>query len=93
MKLQYVENYDKKPAVEGKLLTLACTARGSSNMSFKWYKDGYLVNVSVSDRNAWEVRIPRTMNDKQMSVLNIDGVTVYDKGKYILCTFIRGVRK
>ncbi|XP_050403368.1 uncharacterized protein LOC126819404 isoform X2 [Patella vulgata] len=82
MKLLFVENYDQRPAIEDQLLTIACTARGSSDMTFHWYKDGYLVDVNLSDRNAWVVRIPRTMKDKQMSVLNIDGVTVYDKGVF-----------
>lgn len=38
MKLLSVENYDQRPALEGKLLTIACSARGSEKLHFQWLK-------------------------------------------------------
>lgn len=81
MKLLGVEHYGQRPAVEGNLLTIMCTARGSGQMKYRWYKDGSLLNTTLSQRNAWEIRIPRTIRKKQISVLNIDGVEFYDKGE------------
>ncbi|XP_048255692.1 uncharacterized protein LOC124138812 isoform X3 [Haliotis rufescens] len=82
MKLLGVEHYGQRPAVEGNLLTIMCTARGSGQMKYRWYKDGSLLNTTLSQRNAWEIRIPRTIRKKQISVLNIDGVEFYDKGEF-----------
>ena len=83
MKLLSVENYDNKPALEGKSLTLVCTARGSRKLKFRWYKDQFLFNASLTSRNAWEVRIQDDYDDKQMSIFNVDGVTMFDKGLWI----------
>ncbi|XP_067678282.1 uncharacterized protein [Haliotis asinina] len=82
MKLLGVEHYGQRPAVEGNLLTITCTARGSGQMKYRWYKDGSLLNTTLSQRNAWEIRIPRTLRNKQISILNIDGVEFYDKGEF-----------
>ncbi|XP_070196079.1 uncharacterized protein, partial [Littorina saxatilis] len=82
MKLLNVEHYDARPALEGKSLTLVCTARGSSRLKFRWYKDKFLFNASLTSRNAWEVRINDDYDDKQMSIFNVDGVTMFDKGEF-----------
>ena len=81
MKLLSVENYDAEPALEGKSLTLVCTARGSPRLQFRWYKDHYLFNASLTARSAWEVRLQDDFDDKQMFIFNVDGVTMFDKGE------------
>ncbi|CAL1542945.1 unnamed protein product, partial [Lymnaea stagnalis] len=82
LKLLGVENPDEDPVNEGKLLTLTCTARGSESMQFRWFKDGRPFNMTLTHRNAWEIRLPETIRGKRISVLNIDGVTTYDKGEF-----------
>ncbi|XP_041360143.1 uncharacterized protein LOC121376360 [Gigantopelta aegis] len=81
-KLLYVDTFDQQPALEGALLTINCAAKGSQAMVFRWYKDGSLLDTSLSNRNAWQIHIPTTIDGKQTNVLNIDGVTFYDKGKF-----------
>ena len=64
--------------IEGRLLTLACLAKGSGKMKFLWYKDGMNVSVHKTSRNLWETRINNT--ETQMSILNIDKANVLDEG-------------
>ncbi|PVD23414.1 hypothetical protein C0Q70_16683 [Pomacea canaliculata] len=78
-----VESHSKVPALEGRMMILVCTARGSPALHFRWYKDCHLFNASLTTRNAWELRLFDDINDKQVSVFNIDGVTTYDKGKFV----------
>uniref|UniRef100_A0A1B0AT94 Ig-like domain-containing protein n=1 Tax=Glossina palpalis gambiensis TaxID=67801 RepID=A0A1B0AT94_9MUSC len=40
----------KQPIREGNEFVLSCTAQGSPRMSFQWYKDGVIVNVSRATR-------------------------------------------
>jgi hypothetical protein len=80
MKLLSVTNYGPQPALEGRSLTLVCTARGSPQLKFRWYKDQLLFNASLTSRIAWEVYMEDDFDDKQMSIFNIDGVTMFDKG-------------
>ncbi|KAL8566790.1 hypothetical protein ACOMHN_005741 [Nucella lapillus] len=82
MKILSLENYDAESALEGKSLTLVCTARGSGRLHFRWYKDKFLFNASLTSRAAWEVRIQDEFDDKQMSIFNVDGVTMFDKGTF-----------
>lgn len=35
---------------EGKDFILSCVARGATSMQFSWYKDGVLINASLSRR-------------------------------------------
>ncbi|XP_064606654.1 uncharacterized protein LOC135471373 [Liolophura sinensis] len=66
-----VQNYDKRPAIQGQLLTLVCTARGSEFLNFRWFKDGALVRTDLANRNAWEQRVPATVHETQLDILNI----------------------
>ena len=77
-------NHEDKPVVEGRLLTLACLAKGSGKIKFHWYKDGANVSVHKTTRNMWETRINSTESETQMSILNIDKADVLDEGKKIL---------
>ena len=74
-------NHEDKPVIEGRLLTLACLAKGSGKMKFHWYKDGANVSVHKTSRNLWETRINNTESQTQMSILNIDKADILDKGK------------
>ncbi|XP_076439888.1 uncharacterized protein LOC143279684 [Babylonia areolata] len=82
MKLLSLENYNSDPALESQTLTLVCTARGSTRLTFRWYKDQLLFNASLTSRNAWEVLIQDELDNKQMSIFTVDGVTMFDKGKF-----------
>lgn len=75
-----VQNYDKRPAIQGQLLTLVCTARGSEFLNFRWFKDGALVRTDLANRNAWEQRVPATVHETQLDILNIENVKPLDKG-------------
>lgn len=85
--LAEVTNYDPNPALQGKLLTLVCAARGSAHMTFRWYKDQHKVETDLTQRNAWESKIPHTVQGMQLSVLNIDNVTPFDAGK--ICKMVQ----
>ena len=74
-------NHEDKPVIEGRLLTLACLAKGSGKMKFHWYKDGANVSVHKTSRNLWETRINNTESQTQMSILNIDKADIFDEGK------------
>ncbi|XP_012936986.1 uncharacterized protein LOC101854078 [Aplysia californica] len=82
MRLLGVEKADEGPSLEGQLLTLICTARGSNSLQIRWFKDGRGFNLTMTHRNAWEIRLPETIEEKQISVLNVDGVTTYDSGQF-----------
>ncbi|KAL3869109.1 hypothetical protein ACJMK2_041834 [Sinanodonta woodiana] len=82
LQLIEVSNYDGKPAVQGKLLTLVCSAKGSKNIEFNWYKDNHPVVTNLTQRSIWETRVPDNVQDTQLSVLNIDNVSPYDKGRF-----------
>ncbi|XP_055885520.1 uncharacterized protein LOC106063426 isoform X2 [Biomphalaria glabrata] len=82
MKFLSLEMSSESPIKEGGMLTLTCTARGSENIQFKWFKNGKPLNLTVTHRNAWEIHLPETIQGKHISVLNIDGITIYDKGKF-----------
>ena len=49
-------------------------------MKFQWYKDRYKVETGLTQRNAWETKIPDTVHGMQLSVLNIDNVSPFDAG-------------
>ena len=75
-------NHEEKPVIEGRLLTLACLAKGSGKMKFSWYKDGMNISVHKTSRNLWETRINNT--ETQMSILNIDKADALDEGMYFI---------
>ena len=79
-------NHEDKPVIEGRLLTLACLAKGSSKMKFFWYKDGMNVSVHKTSRNMWETRINNT--ETQMSILNIDKANALDEGTFFAVKII-----
>ena len=86
--LKEVVNYDPRPTLRGKMLTLVCAAKGSDNLHFQWYKDGVLVNTSLTLRNAWESIIPQKRHGLILSVLNLDVVVPLDEGMFsieVLC--------
>lgn len=42
------KNQDSIP--EGEQFIISCTAQGPPDMQFKWFKDGYPINTSISTR-------------------------------------------
>ena len=80
MNLISVESaHGNAPVLEGSLLTLVCLARGSDRLQMRWFKDGKTFNLTMTHRNAWQLRVPNER--KQISVLNVDGVATYDIGE------------
>lgn len=79
-------NHEDKPVIEGRLLTLACIAKGSSRMTFSWFKDEMPVSVHKTARNMWRTRIDNTDSITQMSILNIDKADVLDEGDVVFGT-------
>ncbi|KAH9499892.1 hypothetical protein Btru_076854 [Bulinus truncatus] len=82
LKFVSLEINGENSVIEGKMLTLTCTARGSEYIQFKWFKNGKPLNLSLTHRNAWEIHLPENIQGKHISVLNIDGISVYDEGKF-----------
>ena len=82
-----LEKFDKGSALDGKLLTMTCSAKGSEYISFEWSKNGAIIDVSKTHRNMWIVRIPNGANkldNTYNSVLNIEKVHKLDAGKFSL---------
>ncbi|XP_076463040.1 uncharacterized protein LOC143295301 [Babylonia areolata] len=83
LRLLDVENYEGRAAPEGSFSNLVCRARGSNLMGVRWSKDGRLVNTSLTTRNVWHTRIVEGEGGHtHMSVLNINDITIYDKGVF-----------
>ena len=76
-----LENYDDKPMVVGRLLTLVCRAKGSNGLRFTWLKDGAPVEVHRTARNMWITPVPTSDDESRMSVLNIDHAHMLDEGR------------
>ena len=85
--LDVENNYAGAPVLEGHTMSLVCTARGSPLMTFRWYKDQLLFNVSLTARNVWEVLLEDQPNRRRLSVLNVDGVTVHDGGEITIAFY------
>ena len=60
---------------------MVCRARGSNRIRFLWRKDGRLFNTSLTTRNVWHMRLGERDDDSHMSILNINDITIYDKGQ------------
>ena len=68
-------------ALEDKSMTLSCVARGSPNIVFRWFKDGYLLDLNLFQRRAQETLIPSSRDGILRSVLTFDRVSPLDRGK------------
>ena len=64
-----------------------CAAKGSKNIKFQWYWNDYEVNIQLTQRNAWETKIPHTVLGMQLSVLNIAHVSPFDAGRLCFLLF------
>jgi hypothetical protein len=62
-------------ALEDKSMTLSCVARGSPNIVFRWFKDGYLLDLNLFQRRAQETLIPSSRDGILRSVLTFDRVS------------------
>jgi len=77
-----LKSYDGTAVVvEDKILTLVCKVKGSQFTTFKWYKDGAVVDVWRTQRNVWETEIPSEDGETRISELNINKVHPLDAGK------------
>ncbi|XP_039292470.1 uncharacterized protein LOC111052935 isoform X2 [Nilaparvata lugens] len=73
----------RKAAVRcGDDFILSCTALGSPHMSFRWYKDGMVVNETIALRNIWTKQMKTDMNDQYMSLLSVKNADALDEGRY-----------
>lgn len=71
-------------ALEDKSMTLSCVARGSPHIVFRWFKDGYLLDLSLFQRRAHETLIPSSRDGILRSVLTFDRVSPLDRGIFYL---------
>ncbi|KAJ8306084.1 hypothetical protein KUTeg_016629, partial [Tegillarca granosa] len=69
-------------AVEGKILTLSCAARGSEKMTFEWFKDGYVINTTLTNREIYYRTVRSRPEEMTRSILSLDSVTLYDRGTF-----------
>jgi hypothetical protein len=70
--------------IENQFLTLSCVVRGANSTSFRWYKDGMLIDFSISPRGGYQRRIVSPIEGTIRSVLYYAEVKKYDQGEYIL---------
>lgn len=69
---------------ENEFLTISCVVRGANSTSFRWYKDGILIDFSISPRGGYERRMMSPTEGTIRSVLYYAEVKKYDEGGYIL---------
>ncbi|CAC5367520.1 unnamed protein product [Mytilus coruscus] len=73
-------------ALEDKSMTLSCVARGRPSITFKWFKDGYLLDlrfdVSLFRKRAQETLIPSSRDGILRSVITFDHVSPLDRGTF-----------
>uniref|UniRef100_A0A182REY5 Ig-like domain-containing protein n=1 Tax=Anopheles funestus TaxID=62324 RepID=A0A182REY5_ANOFN len=72
----------KGPIRENTEFILSCVAQGSSTMSFRWYKNGYFVNVTKATRNMWTRLLPLDSKDHYTALLGINRANRLDEGIY-----------
>ncbi|KAK7488514.1 hypothetical protein BaRGS_00020299, partial [Batillaria attramentaria] len=77
-----VEHYERRAEPEGGFANLLCRARGSNRTQFRWLKDGRVFNSSLTARNVWHMYIPESTGHSHLSILNINDITIYDKGEF-----------
>uniref|UniRef100_A0A182NBV3 Ig-like domain-containing protein n=1 Tax=Anopheles dirus TaxID=7168 RepID=A0A182NBV3_9DIPT len=80
--LQSVVINQKGPIRENTEFILSCVAQGSSTMSFRWYKNGYFVNVTKATRNMWTRLLPLDSKDHYTALLGINRANRLDEGIY-----------
>ncbi|XP_065155521.1 uncharacterized protein [Atheta coriaria] len=83
----YLENIaiDKNGVIsEGDEFVLSCTARGSRFMIFRWFMNGYLVNLTRANKNKWEELISkgRSNTDHYTALLVVQKSTRFDRGRF-----------
>ncbi|KAJ8682851.1 hypothetical protein QAD02_018643 [Eretmocerus hayati] len=78
---------------QGDQLILTCTAIGSSDLRFSWYKDDKLVNISKALREMSQMRLPSDGSDLHTSMLTIAKVTLLDNGVYTCQAIDIGVQQ
>ncbi|XP_033739232.1 uncharacterized protein LOC117326583 [Pecten maximus] len=78
----WIKGKDVYPIIQGNDLTLSCEARGSKNLKFRWFKDNAPFEPQLSTRDAFQSRIPSTTEETIRSVMRIDKVSPFDKGKF-----------
>ncbi|XP_058056477.1 uncharacterized protein LOC131207861 [Anopheles bellator] len=80
--LQSVVINQKGPVRENTEFILSCVAQGSSTMSFRWYKNGFFVNVTKATRNMWTRLLPLDSKDHYTALLSIGRANRLDGGIY-----------
>ncbi|XP_055634797.1 uncharacterized protein LOC129774820 isoform X2 [Toxorhynchites rutilus septentrionalis] len=80
--LQSVVVNQKGPVRENTEFILSCVAQGSSTMSFRWYKNGFFVNVTKATRNMWTRLLPLDSKDHYTALLGITKASPLDEGIY-----------
>uniref|UniRef100_K1RNE9 Neurogenic locus notch-like protein 1 n=1 Tax=Magallana gigas TaxID=29159 RepID=K1RNE9_MAGGI len=68
--------------IEGKFLTISCIVRGSENTSFRWFKDGMLIDMGVAVRKGFQTIINSKLDGTLRSVLYYGNVKASDRGEY-----------
>uniref|UniRef100_A0A8D8PDV1 Sushi, nidogen and EGF-like domain-containing protein 1 n=1 Tax=Culex pipiens TaxID=7175 RepID=A0A8D8PDV1_CULPI len=80
--LQSVVVNQKGPVRENTEFILSCVAQGSSTMTFRWYKNGFFVNVTKATRNMWTRLLPLDSKDHYTALLGITKASRLDEGIY-----------
>ncbi|KAK9738449.1 Immunoglobulin domain [Popillia japonica] len=67
---------------EGDDFILSCSAQGSPNMSFRWYKDGMFVNITQFKNNKWVTLRKGSSLTNYLAILTVDKATALDGGLF-----------
>ncbi|KAK9753664.1 Immunoglobulin domain [Popillia japonica] len=79
---------------EGGDFILSCVARGSPNVSFRWFKDGSFVNVSAASSYKWTRLIEGpNIKDQYTALLGIDKAFVLDQGLFTCQITDQGIQQ
>ncbi|KAF5298135.1 hypothetical protein FQA39_LY02559 [Lamprigera yunnana] len=62
---------------------LSCIAYGTPHITFRWYKDGLLINTTLSTSNKWIRLIASPQQNRFTSILGVDKISYFDEGLFV----------
>ena len=65
---------------ENEFLTISCIVKGGNSTNFRWYKDGMLIDFSISPRGGYITTLISDSEGIIRSILYYARVKIYDQG-------------
>ncbi|CAB3385322.1 Hypothetical predicted protein, partial [Cloeon dipterum] len=72
---------------------VSCLAQGSTDMEFRWFKDGIPVNETLALRDMEQTLLERDSRDMYTALLRVSSATPLDEGNYTCQVVDRGMQQ